>query len=278
MASPQSRLSGLFNLAAAHDLTPSTSLARLLDDADEQERLLANPSEVVPSSAAVVRRDASQPFERAFQQALRASGRVSTAAPAAPVPADHVDHVLRPAETRPPVPPLTTAPGDLVVIAGMREDALTAARALAVLHPGIALCVSGTLTDAGLPRVGGRRQALQTRADGVQHGAGALVAMGLGQTPQHARQHARPLGDLAPDQVWVAVDVTRKPEDTVLWVAAVAATAGRVDAVAVLCADLTSTPDSVRALGLPVGWIDANTAIPDSRPPRTPTGSSWARR
>jgi hypothetical protein len=55
------------------------------------------------------------------------------------------------------------------------------------------------------------------------------------------------------------VDAGRKQEDTARWVKVLASQLN-VTAVAVVGADETATPDTVRDLGLPVGWVDSDDA------------------
>lgn len=76
---------------------------------------------------------------------------------------------------------------------------------------------------------------------------------------------AASLAAIEPDQVWVAVDVSRKLDDTVVWVRAVDAVLA-VDGMAARGAALTASPWAVGALGLPLLWLDA--------PPGTPTTAS----
>jgi hypothetical protein len=63
------------------------------------------------------------------------------------------------------------------------------------------------------------------------------------------------LQTLNSDQLWVVVDASRKAEDTAAWVGALRASLP-VQAVAVVHGAHTATPDSVHALGLPIGWSD----------------------
>ena len=87
--------------------------------------------------------------------------------------------------------------------------------------------------------------------------AGRPVYLALGLTGVTARspRGAVEAAALAPDQVWAAVDAGRKAEDTAQWIAELRE-AVNVDAVAVLDPDGTSSPHTVAALGIPVGWID----------------------
>ena len=155
-----------------------------------------------------------------------------------------------------PAPKLATNPGDLVFVFGLRDDALTVAHALAVAVPTIEVAVAGTIGLPGSRHVGDRREALQARADGVRRGGATVVAIGVGQAPADANRYAGILHDVVPDQVWIAVDVTRKPEDTRAWAEMVAEAGGGVDAVAAIGVEYTTTPDSTAYLGIPVGWAD----------------------
>lgn len=270
-----------------HDLKPDESFVHLLDDADERERMMARGDEAgtAPATAVAVPEAApaakapglagprherlpgsgrgADSFGEVFEQLLDERERVAAASAAREARAENP----RPAAGRalasdraeyglPPAPTLAAGPGDLVFLFGMRDDAWAAAQALAVAHPGMQLGVAGTLARPGFRHVGGRREATQARADGVRTGAGTLVAVGVGLAPNDAEQYADVLGEVTPDQVWIAVDVTRKPEDTRLWAAAVARAAGGIDAAAVIGTAYTSTPGSTRLLGIPVGWSD----------------------
>jgi hypothetical protein len=89
-----------------------------------------------------------------------------------------------------------------------------------------------------------RRERPIVAAYGLEHGASDVPAL------------AESLAGIAPDQVWVAVDASRKTEDTASWVAAVDAVLA-VDGIAATGAAFTTTPGSVDALGFPVLWLDA---------------------
>jgi hypothetical protein len=88
----------------------------------------------------------------------------------------------------------------------------------------------------------------------VQSGQTVVVAYGLGNgNPSDPRVAA--LRGIGADQVWVAVDVSRKTVDTARWVNAVRA-AVDVAALATLAGRFTSDRDSIAELGLPEGWSD----------------------
>lgn len=149
------------------------------------------------------------------------------------------------AATFAPPPARLRGKGDLTLVVGLGGDALAAARVLAVS------------ADAGGEAlvIADRRDALAARADGVrgEHPAvGAFSLPGVDAVPGLATE----LAGIAPDQVWVAVDASRKTQDTAHWVQAVDAVLA-VDGIAATGAVLTASPDEVRGLGLPVLWLDA---------------------
>lgn len=159
------------------------------------------------------------------------------------------------AETALPVPPVTagpgapsTAPGDLVALVGLGHDALPVARAMAAEH-GLLVACAGRADAGDAPRAEDRRGATEARARGVRAGTATAVAVGVGVDPADVRAV---LEELGPEQVWVVVDASRKPADTAAWVGAVRRLAD-VHAMAVVGEDLTLTPETVEALGLPVG-------------------------
>jgi hypothetical protein len=168
-----------------------------------------------------------------------------------------------------PVPSPLTRPGDLVAVVGLGEDALPVARQMAVVAGGdevsSGVWTAGGLAVDGLRRVEDRRTALEARADAVSRGCSVFLAVGVGLgggvglgagsgVGSVGSGDARILGGIRPDQVWVVVDAGRKAEDTARWVRAVASVVP-VDAVAVIRQDSTSTPETVDALGLPIGWF-----------------------
>jgi hypothetical protein len=167
------------------------------------------------------------------------------------------------------VPTPLTRPGDLVAVVGLGEDALPVARQMAVVVGGdevsSGVWTAGGLAVDGLRRVDDRRTALEARADAVSRGCSVFLAVGVGLgggvglgagsgVGSVGSGDARILGGIRPDQVWVVVDAGRKAEDTARWVRAVASVVP-VDAVAVIRQDSTSTPETVDALGLPIGWF-----------------------
>ena len=161
-----------------------------------------------------------------------------------------------PARERIPVPLQGT--GDLVVLVGLGDDALDTALAMSIAAGGADVRTAGELSAYGHLHLDGRQSATAARAHAVETEQTVLAAFGLGKgrnTP--ARLQA--IAALSPDQLWVVVDAGRKHEDTVRWVGQLSARL-EVASVAVVGAADTATPESVDALGLPVGWIDGRAA------------------
>jgi hypothetical protein len=220
--------------SAASTANPRMSgIAALLEQADRDESFLPGVA-----GAGSVQGVSTQSDD--FSSILGALA-VQVDAPVATAPPDPV--VFRP------------EPGGLLAIAGLRDDALRVALDLAGRTPGAQLGVAGDLGGT-LPRVEDRREAVALRARGVEADAIAIVAIGLGSGGPIAEANASRVPLIGADAVWVAVDATRKPEDTARWVAAVVA-AAPVREMAVLDAPLTETPESVHDLGLRQAWPTA---------------------
>jgi hypothetical protein len=238
-----------------HELAPSDAIAGLLADADEQEVRFQHASsasqfeEVMEEIIAETDPEALVP-DRYLGVPLETTTIVIDPVPS---PARRPERFEEPSR---PAPRLATNPGDLVFVFGLREDALTVAQAMAVATPAIEVAVAGTVGRTGARHVGGRREALQARADGVRRNGSTIVAIGVGESPAEASRYAGILHDVVPDQVWIAVDVTRKPEDTRAWANLVAEAGDGVDAIAAIGVAHTTTPDSTSLLGVPVGWSD----------------------
>lgn len=132
---------------------------------------------------------------------------------------------------RPAVPAVRSADGDLVLLVGRPNDVDAAAGLFAVRH-------ALRPTDAA-----DRRSAILARADGVRDGHAVLAV---------AAWDDRATGDrIEADQVWVVVDVGRKPEDSAAMVSAVAERLPVAGVVAIGAGE-TATPESVDLLGVPV--------------------------
>lgn len=152
------------------------------------------------------------------------------------------------AETQERQRPALPGPGDLLALVGLGDDALTVARRLG--EQGLLVAVAGTGEHAGV-RVTDPRDAVEARAAGVRAGAGTAVAVA---TDIGAGGLAEALGAVGPDLVWVVVDVSRKPGDTVHWVGLVRDLVP-VHGMAVVGRELTLTPDVPEALGLPLAEV-----------------------
>ncbi|MCI0156949.1 hypothetical protein KNO15_09610 [Leifsonia shinshuensis] len=133
--------------------------------------------------------------------------------------------------------------GDLTLVVGLGGDAQAAAAILAAS------------ADADVLAVADRREALAARAEGVRRECPIVGVVELARVDA-VPALAASLAAIEPDQVWVAVDVGRKLDDTAVWVRAVDAVLA-VDGMAAHGAALTATPWAVGALGLPLLWLDA---------------------
>lgn len=152
--------------------------------------------------------------------------------------------------------------GDLTLVVGLGGDAQAAAATLAAS------------ADADVLAVADRREALAARAEGVRRECPIVGVVELARVDA-VPALAASLAGIEPDQVWVAVDVSRKLDDTAVWVHAVDAVLA-VDGIAAHGAALTATPWAVGALGLPLLWLDtppgppgAAAAFAPDTPPRT---------
>ena len=163
-----------------------------------------------------------------------------------------------PAQVRESVPVPLSGTGDLVVLVGLGDDALDTALAMSTAAGGADVRTAGKLSAYGHLHVEGRQGATAARAHAVLTEQTVLVAFGLGKA-RDALARLQSVAALSADQLWVVVDAGRKQEDTARWVG-VLATQLDITAVAVVGAAETATPETVNALGLPVGWIDSGQA------------------
>jgi len=115
--------------------------------------------------------------------------------------------------------------------------------------------MGGRILGEALPRVDDRRAAAEFRAHCIAVGSVGLLAWGVGLGVRGMQPTANALRAIDADQIWVVVDASRKAEDTAAWVGVVRASVPAT-AIAVLHGVETATPDSVNALGLPIGWSD----------------------
>jgi hypothetical protein len=141
----------------------------------------------------------------------------------------------------PPAPDVSRGAGDLVVVVGRPGDAFRVAAQMASTFGLRSVDVSD------------RRSGILARATGVHENSAVVTALAWDAAAPAA------LEAIAADQVWVAVDVGRKHDDTARWVEAVRAVAPVV-AAAVVGEDDTATPGTVHLLGVPVGWREGGAA------------------
>jgi hypothetical protein len=235
-----------------------SGIAALLADADEAEDRLADPVSLSTSSARFdqlfdelsARVSPDPQFE--VSEAPSRGADVAPSAPHQPFPFPTTTALPTPAPSQARVPPLPSqSAGDLVLLVGLRTDALRVAHSLSGRFGPAAVCVGGTITLKSALTVSDRRSAAHARADGVQNGCGVFVAYGI----EPDGDVTATLRDIGADQVWVVVDAGRKHEDTRVWVQKLASTVN-VQAVAAFGLATTLTPESVQELGIPVGWAD----------------------
>ncbi|MFT2816606.1 hypothetical protein [Leifsonia sp. A12D58] len=250
------------------DLTRRLGIAALLDDADDAEALIQEipsaqgmpDSRLSTSSAdfAAIMDNLTTATGLGVELDVDAAFRSQTPVPA-PVQQLSGGHA----------PLILTGAGDLILIAGMNDDALSVATAMAATCNGLVkrAGVLGTDSVGSGVSLSDRRGALAARAAGVENDAAVFVAWGLPALPIGSGRDGFALaaGDLGADQAWVAVDAGRKPADTAVWVAALAA-AVRLDALAAVGVTATQSPETIRLLGVPVGWVDDGPATHASLP------------
>ncbi|ROP66905.1 hypothetical protein [Curtobacterium sp. PhB115] len=204
--------------------TRADAFASVLDGfaADGITGSAPRPTAALPDQDAPVRVD---PRLRAVTD----TQAVTDAQPGGPTSVPDVAPVGR--TVRPTAPAVRSADGDLVLLVGRPNDVDAAARLFATryaLRP----------TDAA-----DRRSGILARADGVRDGH-AVVAFA-------AWDDRRTSEGLEPDQVWVVVDVGRKPEDSAAMVSTVADRLPVAGVVAIGAGE-TATPESIDLLGVPV--------------------------
>ncbi|GAA4920183.1 hypothetical protein [Nesterenkonia rhizosphaerae] len=149
-----------------------------------------------------------------------------------------------------PVP--LSAAGAVVVVAGLADHARLAGDQLG-LQQAVTWDASRHAEDS-LHEV--RRSLLLARAEAVAEQVPVLALVPLKFPRGQVRSGADAPVILEADQLWAAVDARRKPEDTRAWLS-VLAEHRKVDGVLPLGVEETTSPESVRQLGLPVlGAVD----------------------
>lgn len=157
----------------------------------------------------------------------------------------------------PPRP--STSPGDLIVLAGMRDQPLnTAWSMVSHLQDGADLLTAGDHRYNGVSHVFlDSVEVKKAQAVAANAGKPLLIAFSFGQ---RGASNLSMLGSVRPNQLWLVVDAAHKPEDTQSWVRR-ACRYCVPDALAVYGATDTATPESVNALKVPVGWVDGRQSI-----------------
>ncbi|MDN3937678.1 hypothetical protein QWJ39_15335 [Arthrobacter sp. YD4] len=162
------------------------------------------------------------------------------------------------APKRIPAPVPLRGTGDLVVLVGLGDDPLDTALDMSIAAGGADVRTAGELSAYGHLHLDGRQSATAARAHAVETEQTVIAAFGLGKG-RHALARLQALAALSPDQVWVVVDAGRKTADTARWINLVRSRL-EIDAMAVVGAAYTSSPETVEALNIAVGWIDGKPA------------------
>jgi len=235
------------SVRALLDVPARLGIAALLADADEAEaRSNGQPVDSAVSTE-------SENFAALMDDLTFATAR--------PVPA------TEPSRAPDVSPAPLTGAGDLVLVIGLTTEALQVARAMVLASKRADLRVGGSIIAGDLDRIDDRRDALGARAHGVKREQTTIVAFGLARRGVDASAdlalRTASIASIGADQVWVVVDSGRKAADTAAWVNAVAESV-QIDAVAALGAELTSTPETVADLLLPVRWIEPATGTASS--------------
>lgn len=264
---PRPTRPGVQRLAAApgHELQ-GDAIAALLAEADAAELTLhrtAGPgvstespgfAELLDQLGSGLRPQAAEPAPVASARPGDGVGERPATSPSQAAPPS--SRAAAPARETVPVP--LSGTGDLVVLVGLDDDALDTALAMSIAAGGADVRTAGELSAYGHLHLDGRQSATAARAHAVETEQTVLAAFGLGKA-RNTLARLQAIAALSPDQLWVVVDAGRKHEDSARWVGLLRA---RLDvaAVAVVGAADTATPESVGALGLPVGWIDGRPA------------------
>ena len=243
------------------DLPSRAGIGALLAMADEVESGLRPGPRILPgvstgsNAFAELMEDLSQSTGAPAQSPTPARTPVPFAFPQLNAAGPDDAAPFRPGRQDVPLP--LTGAGDLVLVVGLEQDAMLVCESMAAAagFSAQALRVAGGVDGGGVGRAGDRRAVATARAAGVLAGYPIFLAYGIGRGTSELARHTTLIAALSPDQLWVAVDAGRKPEDTAAWVGAVRS-AAVVDAVAVEGLEGTATPQTVNNLGVPVGWLD----------------------
>lgn len=248
---PADRQAPLSAPGPVHELH-GPAIAALLERADAAELEMHKPAPAPVSTA-------SPDFAGLLEQLGK---ELQPAEPVASVPALAT---LPPSAAEPvrKVPQPMTGDGNLIVLLGLGDDALGPALEMSIAAGGSDVRTAGRLTAFGHLHIQGRQGTTAARAQAVLTGQTVVVAFGLGR-PGDVPSNGADISLLAADQVWVVVDARHKPEDTKAWVQALqrvlAGESVGVDALAVIGASETASPQTVDTLDLPVGWVEGKPA------------------
>ncbi|MBG6226334.1 hypothetical protein IWX63_002924 [Arthrobacter sp. CAN_A2] len=189
--------------------------------------------------------------------------------------------VLRAPADAPSAPSVLRAPGDLVVVVGAPAVGWAVASSMAtVLGRGAPAAVAVSGPSSGdhpeARSIDDRLEANAARAAGVDGGHVVCVAL----SSDDPLADGRALLELRPDQVWLAVDAGRKEADTAAWVGALRRSMERAGlapaGLAVVGSATTATPETVQALGLPIGWLEGRPAEGSAQAPSPAPGRAPA--
>jgi len=237
--------------------TSSRDFAALLADV---ERAIAVPPTATAAAGTAGAAAAGAAAAPAFAAAELNGSPSTTGAPEPEASADTADPEDRPivleavrpalaALEAPEVPFVAdrASAGDFVLVLGLGDDATTAARGLVGQAAGAPLLLHGRAADAAAD-IPDRRAALAARMRAVEQHAAVVLAVSVG-----LQEELTALAELRPDEVWVAVDVSRRTDDTGYWLARVDA-ALPISAIAAVGAERTRHPLDVSRFGPRVGW------------------------
>ncbi|MCU1405975.1 MAG: hypothetical protein JWQ43_2278 [Glaciihabitans sp.] len=270
------------------------ALLAAADDADEG-MLPRAAGTAAPTSTSLGTRRAAGAFEEVVAELSQRAG-LSTPIPepaaglthtprgleAEPIGADAESSRLLDARTVDPrfsvevelplVPEVSRIAGDLTLLVGVGQQALAVAHTLAADGAPIDVRAGGVIaaegSNSGTAAVNDRRSALVARASVVTSGRAVLVAFGITAGVDPLRADVRDsLRSIGADEVWVVVDASTKHEDTARWVRLLSAVVP-LDALAVVGVGLTSTPETVERLGIPIGYRDGPASDFQSNAPR----------
>jgi hypothetical protein len=220
---------------SAHPVPPRTGVAALLQDADDAE------------------------------DAMRGATSARAEVPTVSTKSGEFDALLdgltgtthqKPTSETPKVPVVLAGPGDAVMVIGLGPDALAVVQSMAASAPGPLVRTAGAYKTNGYGHLLSRSALTSARAEALIAGRTLLVAFGLSID---GTVHAPSLTEMNADQIWLAVDATRKHSDTLSWTRR-AGWASTIHALAVLNSQNTLTPQSVNDLQLPIGWCDNHKA------------------